>query len=193
MSSKRTGPRWDTLFETSVEQEGHFTTAQAAAAGFSPQLLTKHLKAGRIRRVRRGIYRMVHYPAGDNEDLVVCWLWSNREGLFSHETALALHDLSDALPAVIHMTLPMSWASRRLRVPDGTVLHHADIPGEDRTWLASVPLTTPARTLLDCAAESAPPDLVRQAYDEGRHRGLFARDEVWAVREYIEPYERGSR
>ena len=27
------------------------------------------------------------------------WLWSEQAGVFSHQTALALHDLSDILPA----------------------------------------------------------------------------------------------
>ena len=30
-------------------------------------------------------------------------------GVFSHDTALALHELSDALPARAHLTLPASW------------------------------------------------------------------------------------
>ncbi len=44
--------------------------------------------------MRRGVYRLVHFPVGDHEDLTAVWLWSEREGVFSHETALALHDLS---------------------------------------------------------------------------------------------------
>ncbi len=192
MTREPTGPSWDALYEISSTQEGNFTTAQAADAGYSPQLLAKHLRAGRIQRVRRGIYRLTHFPAGEHEDLVVHWLWSGREGLFSHETALALHGLSDALPAVIHMTLPNSWARRRLRVPPGLAIHHADVSESERTWFAAIPITTPARTLHDCAAENAPPDLIRQALDEGLNRGLFADAEMWAVRESIAPYERGA-
>jgi hypothetical protein len=43
-----TAPNWDRLFESAVGQEGHFTTKQAAEAGYSPQLLIKYLKNGRI-------------------------------------------------------------------------------------------------------------------------------------------------
>lgn len=49
----RCGPRWSRLYETAAAQEGHFTTAQAAEAGYYPQLLTKYLENGRIVRVRR--------------------------------------------------------------------------------------------------------------------------------------------
>jgi hypothetical protein len=38
-----TGPRWPHLYETATAQEGYFTTSQAAEAGYSPQLLAKHL------------------------------------------------------------------------------------------------------------------------------------------------------
>lgn len=187
-----TRPSWDDLYEVASAQEGHFTTAQAAAAGYSPQLLAKHLRSGRITRVRHAVYRIIHFPAGEHENLVVLWLWSHRTGVFSLETALGLHELSDALPARVHMTLPRSWARRRLRVPDGVVLHHADIEDADRTWCGSVPVTTPGRTLRDCAAANAPPDLVRQARDEGLDRGLFTRSEMSAVDEYLARFEEAS-
>src|SRR5438552_2033517 len=90
-------PSWDRLYETAAGQSGHVTTRQAADAGYSPQLLIKHIHAGRIVRVRRGIYRLVHYPAGEHEELVVAWLWFESAGVFSHQTALSLHGLSDAL------------------------------------------------------------------------------------------------
>ena len=55
------------------------------------------------------MYRLVEFPTGEHEDLVIAWLWSDRAGVFSHDTALALHNLSDALPAHLHMTLPATW------------------------------------------------------------------------------------
>src|SRR6185312_13920789 len=99
-------PDWNRLYETAAAQAGHFTTKQAAEAGYSPQLLIHYLHAQRAVRVRRGIYRLVHFPAGEHEDLVVAWLWSELAGVVSHQSALALHGLSDALPAHIHLTLP---------------------------------------------------------------------------------------
>ena len=82
-------PSWDALYALAVGQVGHFTTAQAAEAGYSSPLLHKYLANGKVLRVRRGVYRLVHFPASEDEDLVVCWLWSDRQGVFSHETALA--------------------------------------------------------------------------------------------------------
>jgi predicted transcriptional regulator of viral defense system len=94
-----------------------------------------------VLRVRRGIYRLVHSPLGEHEELVVAWLWSEHAGVLSHQSALALHGLSDVLPAHVHLTLPLAFRSRRLRVPADLVLHHADVPPEDRSWFGAIPTT----------------------------------------------------
>jgi len=125
------------------------------------------------------VYRLVHFPTSDHEDLVVLWLWSEQVGVFSHETALALHDLSDVLPGQVHMTVPASWRRRRLRVPAGLVLHFGDVGDADRASFSAVPVTAPLRTLQDCIEASVSPDLVRQAIRQARRRGLIAaRDEA---------------
>lgn len=166
------------LFAVASAQDGYFTTEQAADAGYSRPLLDHHLHSGRFVRVRRGVYRLVEYPAGEHEDLVVAWLWSKQVGVFSHETALALHQLSDALPAHLHLTLPASWERRRLVVPEGLRLHFADVADAERAWVGPVPVTTPIRTLRDCQAARLPPDLVAQAVRDGLARGLFSRADV---------------
>lgn len=181
-------PDWNLLFETASAQEGHFTTPQAAAAGYSSQLLFKHIRAGRVVRVRRGVYRLVHFPAGDHEDLAVVWLWSERFGVFSHQTALALHGLSDVLPAQVHLTLPDAWRLRRFRVPDGVVLHHADVPENERVWVGPVPVTSASRTLNDCALEGTSPELLRQAARQALKRGLVVRSEIVEVARALAPY-----
>lgn len=63
------GPSWDALYEIASAEEGYVTTQQAARAGYSLPLLNKHVKAGRLARVRRGVYRLVHFPAGAHEEL----------------------------------------------------------------------------------------------------------------------------
>ena len=169
-------PSWTPLYRHAAHQSALFTTADAAAYGISPQLLHHHRRAGRIERVRRSIYRVVHLPHAEDEQLVELWLWSGREGLFSHDTALAMHGLSDALPASVHLTVPESWRRRRLRVPDELVLHYG--AAEPEAWSGPVPLTSAARTVRECRTDGMEPDLVEQAIHEGLERGLFAEDEV---------------
>lgn len=173
-TKSRPGPDWDRLYETAAAQEGYFTTAQARAAGYSPQLLARHLGNGRMSRVRRGVYRLTHFPAGEHEEFVVVWLWSESVGIFSHETALFLHGLSDALPSRVHLTLPAAWRSRRLRVPKSVVPHYSDIDEADRGWIGPVPVTKAYRTITDCAEDGVAPDLVRDAFEQVVHRGLIS-------------------
>jgi predicted transcriptional regulator of viral defense system len=184
---KATKPDWDRLFEVASGQEGYFTTQQAAEAGYSSQLVLKHLRAGRVVRERRGIYRLVHFPAGEHEELVTAWLWSERAGVVSHQTALALHGLSDALPAHVHLTLPSKWRNRRFRIPHGIKLHHADVPPNERAWFGAVPTTKPSRTLIDCAREHISPDLLRQAVLQAIQRGLVTKAETREVKDILKP------
>ena len=186
--SEPSGPNWDRLFETAAAQSGYFTTQQAADAGYSTHLLRKHIYAGRVTRHQRGIYRLVHFPVGEHEDLVTAWLWSEQAGVISHQTALSLHELSDVLPNQVHLTLPAAWRRRRFRVPAGIVLHHADVAPEERSWFGPVPATSAPRTLSDCATSGLSPELLRQAAQQALRRGLVTRGDLADVETALKPY-----
>ena len=183
-----TEPAWQALYDVAASQEGLFTTRQAAAAGYSSPLLAHHQKVGRIVRIRRGIYRLVHFPPGEHEDLVAAWLWTEAVGVLSHQTALSLHGLSDSLPAQIHLTLPTGWQQRRLRVPKGLALHYAGVSTKERTWTGAVPVTSTRRTLDDCAHSGLTPDLLRQAATQALTRGLVMKTELKEVEKALKPY-----
>lgn len=176
-----TVPDWNRLYEAASAQSGYATLRQAAESGYSRQLVQHYVSEGRLERAGRGLVRLVHFPVAEHEDLVPIWLWSAQKGVFSHQTALMLHDLSDALPSKRHLTLPATWKARRLRPPRGVVTHFADLPKKSIAWLGAVPVTTPIRTILDCVMGAVPEDLVRQAVQQGVRRGLFERPEVQAV------------
>lgn len=182
------GPAWGRLYAQAAEQEGLFTTKQAAQAGYSAQLLIHHVRAGNIVRLRRGIYRLVHYPVGEHEELVSTWLWSEREGVLSHRTALSLHGLSDVLPAEIELTVPSAWRRRRLRRPGGLELHFADLEPGDRAWFGPVPVTTPLRTLRDCAEGALSPEHLIEAARQALRRGLVERSQLRALEPGLEPF-----
>lgn len=181
-------PDWDRLFEVAAGQAGQFTTGQAIEAGYSHQLLAHHLRAGRVRRLRRGVYSLVHFPTQEHEELVTVWLWTDREGTLSHETALSLHGLSDVLPTHVHVTLPVAWQRRRLRAPTGVKVHHAPIRAGERAWVGPVPVTAVARTLNDCARAGLSPELLRQGALQALQRGLVTRSELADVEAALEPF-----
>jgi predicted transcriptional regulator of viral defense system len=181
-------PDWNRLFEIAAGQAGLFTTQQAAEAGYSTHLLGVHINAGRVSRVRRRIYRLIHFPVGEHEELATTWLWSEQAGVISHQTALSLHGLSDVLPTQLHLTLPVLWRGRRLRVPAGISLHYADILLDERTWFGPVPTTNACRTLRDCAKSGLSPDLLRQAGAQAIRRGLVTRIELGDVDAALKPF-----
>ena len=164
-----------------ASQDGLFTTAQAKTAGYSPELLIHHLGTGKFLRVKRGIYRICHFPAGEQEDLVAVWLWSEQQGIFSHQTALFLHGLSDAMPSRAHLTLPTAWRRRRLRIPAGLELHYADVTEVQRSWVGAIPMTSALRTLADCVSNHLSSDLLAQASQEANTRGLVTRAELSSI------------
>jgi predicted transcriptional regulator of viral defense system len=174
-------PQWDALYEVAQVQAGYFSSRQAKEAGFSLPLLQYHLTTGQIERARRGIFRFRHFPPHPLEEFVVLWLWSDREGVFGHTTALLLHNLSDAMPSHIHLTLPLSWTQRRVKLPEGVIAHYKDVPVEERAWHDLVPVTTPLRTLRDCAETGLSGELYSQALFEAVKRGLVTRHQLRGI------------
>ena len=184
-------PDWDRLYETAAAQEGLFTTRQAAEAGYSPQLLIHHVAGGRVARVRRGIYRLVHFPVGEHAELAGVWLWSEREGVFSHQTALALHGLSDAMPAQVHLTLPSAWRFRAASAyPAGSSSIMPTSPRKSERWFGPVPITPSAHawTLNDCARDGLSPELLQQATKQALRRGLVVRAELPDVKASLKAF-----
>jgi predicted transcriptional regulator of viral defense system len=173
-----THPDWNRLYELASGQAGYFTSKEAGEAGFSLPLLQHHLDAGRVERSQRGVFRLVNFPPTDEEGLVPTWLWSRREGTFSHETALALHQLSDALPAKLHVTVPTAWKKRRVQIPRNVVLHLADLGDDEREWKGPIQVTKPLRTVADCSLDAVAKDLVEQAVRQGVRRRLFTRQSL---------------
>jgi predicted transcriptional regulator of viral defense system len=169
-------PDRDALYDLAAPQAGYFSIGQARGAGFSKQLLQFYLRDGRIERAGRGIFRLRQFPSTfGQEDLVPVWLWTGQVGVFSHETALSLHQLSDALPSKHHVTVPLAWRARRLRTPKGVVLYYADLRADEREWSGPVPVTTPLRTIEDAVRDRLDANWVIQATQQGVGRGLFAR------------------
>ena len=192
-------PDWSSLRVLAAGQAGFFTAFQASEHGFSKQLVSKHAAAGRFLRPLRGIYRFADFTRTERpltpveraqDDLVVAWLWSGCRGVVSHESALLLHDLSDALPARIHLTVPEGDAARRREVPPSYILHFAEVAATMQAWMGPIPVTTPVRTVLDVATAHGDAGLVKQAVDQGIRRGLFRVWDVVPAIEYAQSFAR---
>lgn len=137
------------------------------------------------------VYRLVHFPPSEHQDLIVEWLWSERQGVFSHETALSLHNLSDVMPVRVHLSLPTAASRRRRKLHEDLMLHYADVPITDRSWITNVPVTTPRRTLLDCALDGMQVEFLRHATEQAVKRGLVGRADLVEVERALNAEEEG--
>jgi predicted transcriptional regulator of viral defense system len=149
---------------------GYFTASEALAAGVSRRVLSHHVATGMLERVAYGIYRLHRYPAGRLEDLVVVGLWAGDDAAISHESALVVYDLGEAMPAVTHLTVPRVFRGRRR----GVIVHHAPLAPGERVLVDAVAVTSPERTLLDIVG-SADRALVEAAARDALDRGLTTR------------------
>ncbi len=171
------------LFEVAQEQQGFFTTKQAKAAGFAENTHPYHVQVGNWIREHRGIYRLAQFPPSDRPDLVLWALWSrNRreyiEGVYSHQTALSIHGLSDLNPAKLHMTVPMRFR-RNTEIPGILVLHYADLVESDVQTAQGFRITRPLRTIIDLvSAGEIERTFVRQALRQALDRGLITRQQI---------------
>ena len=178
------------LYVIAEGQHGFFTTKQAKSAGFAENTHPYHVHAGNWTRENRGIYRLIRFPRGERPDLMLWSLWArNRgeadQGVYSHQTALSLHDLSDVMPAKLHMTLPKSFR-RNSKIPRVLVLHLADLPRSDIGDANGVQVTKPMRTILDLlVGGEVPLATLRQAVREGLRRGLIRRSEIAEARKRL--------
>jgi predicted transcriptional regulator of viral defense system len=168
-------PDHDALYRIAEQQAGYFTAAQARQAGFSSSLLSYHLGASRFERVRPHIYRFVRFPASPHEDLHIASLQAGPKAVISHDSALALYDLSDLLPDRVHVTIPRTASRRR----PGLRLHTNQLEPEDVARYEGLPVTTVLRTLVDVATAGLPDEQVRQAIHETLRRGLISRESLF--------------
>ena len=95
------------LFALASELAGYFTSKQAHELGYTARSLVHHVAAGHFQRVSRGFYRLASVPASPHEKIAAAWVrLASRHAVVSHETAMALHGLSQFQPTRIHLTLP---------------------------------------------------------------------------------------
>ena len=172
--TKMDSPDHRALYLVAEQQAGYFATAQARQAGFSHSLLSYHVGKGRFVRVKPHVYRLAQFPASPHEDLYVAWLEAGAEAVISHDSALALYDLSDLLPGQVHVTIRRTGSRRR----PGIRLHTKQLSQQEVSRYAGLPITTVERTLMDVTAAGLADEQVQAAIREAVRRGLVTRDSL---------------
>ena len=139
-----------------------------------------------------GLYRLENFPADPRRQaLWFALLWaqgSDREiyPKLTHQTALALHGLTDVVVDIIDVTLPVGTRIRRGDWPANVKYHFRDLTENDVEVIDGFPVTTVRRTLLDCARDGVNARFVREATDEAVRLGRVDLPTVSHVNEILD-------
>lgn len=139
-------------------QHGTVSAAQLRQCGLSASAIGRRLQAGRLHRLHRGVYVPGHRrlpPLGWAAAAVLaCGLGASA----SHLTAGGLHALRLDSRTLIDVAVSSACRHAHARV----VTHSArNLRPHDVTVVDGIPVTSPARTLLDCAPVVGPADTAK--------------------------------
>src|SRR3954453_20471974 len=156
-------------------QKGLVTHRQLRAAGIGRGAIELRLKTGRLHRVFRGVYLVGHDAMAPFARELAATLSYGPDALLSHSSGVALWQFLRKVPATIHVTVPGRPPGTQ---PGFSVHPKKPFPPADRTRLHCIPITTPARTLLDFA-ETHPDDRdLQRAWSEAQARRLITPHQI---------------
>jgi len=179
------------LFEIADRQQGFFTAKQAEECGYLRPNFHLRLESGDWTQEARGIYRLGRYPITERPELVLWSLWSrNRQdipqGVWSHETALDIHELSDVMPSKMHMTVPFNFR-KSAKTPKVLCLYRAKLEKADIEERQGYKVTKPLKSIADCILKGTVADnLISQALHQALERGLMLKSEFETIK-YSQP------
>lgn len=101
----------DSVRQILKNNKGLVTTKQVTEAGIPRRYLSEMAEGGIIYRVERGIYSLPDIW----EDELYFMQYRFAKGIFSHETALYLHAMTDRTPKSYTMTFPSGYNTNRVR------------------------------------------------------------------------------
>ena len=127
-------------------QHGVVSGAQLRAEGLSKHAIQRRLAAGRLHRVRRGVYALGHLALTRRSRALAAVLACGSGALLSHRAAGGLWGFVGGSSA-LEVTVP----GERKPGPDVLVHRSRAIHPDDRAVIEAVPVTSVARTLVDLA------------------------------------------
>jgi hypothetical protein len=151
-----------------AKQDGVIGRAQTFALGMTRGQVDARVAAGRWFVLHRGVYAVGHVHVGRRGRLFAAVLASGADAVVSHASAASDWAIRRSAASVVDVTVR---GNRRRRA--GIRLHrHGNLLDDEVTVLDGLPITTPARTLLDLAA-TRPRRTVERALDALVAQQLF--------------------
>jgi very-short-patch-repair endonuclease len=144
-------------------QRGRMTRRQLLASGVSGSAIDRRLRSGRLIAVHDGVYGLPHTAELPLADEAAALLACGPGAALSHHSAATLWGLRPGRARPVHVTIPEDRGRPLLR---GVIVHRSRIltPADIRV-VDGLPVTSPARTLLDVAASLPDRDVERLLYE----------------------------
>jgi very-short-patch-repair endonuclease len=166
-------PQGRTLAELAGASHGVVTRNRLLAAGFTVAEIKSRLRSGELLREYPAVYRVGHRAPNDEARYLAAVLACGRGALLSGRAAAHVLGLIATPPSMPEVTAPTER-----RVP-GIRTHRSRSPVDGFLW-RGIPVTTPARTLVDLSSVLAVSDLARACHEAGVRFGT-APGEVEAI------------
>jgi len=177
----------DALRELAQTQNGLLTRHQALERlGLTAGAVDNLVARRGLVKVAHGIYRFPYLAGAEDEQFQVALLRTgDPEAALSHETALALHEISDVNPALYHVTVP---TPRRVRRADNDryVIHTQTLVPRQVTWWHQMRIVTATTAIEQCTTYGTPTYLLRQAIERGERTGAVRHDDVARLNDALE-------
>jgi hypothetical protein len=149
----------DLIDACAASQHGVVARAQLLAAGVPGHAIDHRLRRGRLRRIHHGVYGLGRLRGAYAEEMSGV-LAAGEGALLSHGSAGALW--GQLPPRAPDSRIEVSTPGRHSRSRPKVKTHRIDaMQPDEATSLHGIPLTTPARTLLDLAAVLSAGELER--------------------------------
>jgi hypothetical protein len=151
-------------------QGGVVEHGQLVALGLSPAAIHRRVRGGRLHPWYRGVYAVGHRSVGtEGRWWAAVWAYAP-DAVLSHTTAGVAWEVLRSNAGTIHVTVGLGGRSVR----PGIRLHRTrSLPADEVTLLRGLPITTPARTLLDVAASGLGGRALEAALDAAEITGLL--------------------
>ncbi|MFZ6030447.1 MAG: type IV toxin-antitoxin system AbiEi family antitoxin domain-containing protein [Chloroflexota bacterium] len=112
MVVKKTSRPMDKLREILRDQNGVLFTSDLSRHGIPRTYLSMLEKNGEVQRISRGVYTTVNSMLDEMASLQAKY----KVAIFSHETALYLHELTDRTPLFYSVTVPAGYNATTLKM-----------------------------------------------------------------------------
>ena len=137
-------------------QANHIHRDQLRSCGLTDHAIAHRIEKGLLERRHPRVYRVGPLTAPRGEEWAAV-LWAGGDAHVSHASAAHLYDTTTR-PQLVHITITTHNPGR---TPGVMVHRRARLPEKARRRQEGLPLTSPLRTLVDCAAEMGEPALER--------------------------------